>query len=499
MRKDYLIMANKYISDIIPSEDIQEWKLGDSILINAPTGSGKSYFTIEVLNIHAKATNNNILLITNRKLLKQQVEADIGKYSNITVYTYQQLTKILKANNFHNKYKYIVADECHFFFSDSDFNDETDITLEFLTNLKNNVVLFLSATCEVFKSYIIDKNKNIIFYGLDNQLIYRNLYYFIEAETVIRLLENIPESEKVIYFCSNTEYAYKLHKKFESISSFLCSDNKTNKFRKFISIDDRDNIIDNAKFSKQILFTTKILDNGVNIKDEQLKHIIIDLYDFDTIQQCIGRKRVLHDDDKVNVYIKKFKQNSIQSHLNFWNTIIKYGNEFMILDRQEYINQYGRKNTNSLIYLSQGKDGTILKLNEAYYYKLKYDVALFKQITENNKKSNDKFAHIQVLCDRYKIQLSEFKCLDDEITTDTFNDQLSKFLNIKMFKEEQSNFKEFIKTNAVKTVDKKHNSLGIHIINGYFDDNNIMYELKSFKETSGENKGKHYWQLFKLT
>jgi hypothetical protein len=266
------------------------------------------------------------------------------------------------------------------------------------------------------------------------------------------------------------------------------------------SEDIRQQIINDAKFDTQYLFTTKILDNGVNIKDRQLKHIITDIFDFDTIQQCIGRKRIIDDNDKINVYVKRFKQNSIQSYINQWNKYLKYGNEFMTLSKEEYLSKYGRFNTNGLVYNHLQSDGNIqLKLNDAYYYKLKSDIEDCEKITGYNQTTEFKIGHLKLLCDRYEIPVNDFKELDGSINMDTFNEQLAKFLNQKMFSEEQKVFKDFIKQNAVKIVSGSHGSLGINTINGYFEDNKIMYSLKSFQETGGERKGRRYWQLFRLT
>lgn len=492
-------MDKKYIADAIQLKDIQNWNIGDKILINAPTGSGKTHFIINNLYKYAKFEKEKILFLTNRIILKKQIKKDINKKNNIKVLSYQQLTKILKRVNFNIAiYKYVIVDECHFFFSDSYFNIETDITLEYLTNLKNNITLYLSATCEVFKNYIQKLYNNIKCYSINNQLMYNNLYYFENQETILKLLANLPLEEKVIYFCSNISNAYNLYKKFKTNSTFLCSENNK-KYSCYSDSNTKKTIIEQAKFDNQILFTTKILDNGINIKDKQLKHIIIDIFDFDTIQQCIGRKRILDNDDKINIYIKKFKQNSVQSYMNQWKKILKFGDEFKKLNQENYLYKNSRKNTNGLIYTSTSKDkNVILKLNNAYYYKLNYDINISNTITDINKNSNKKLGHLQILCNRYNIELSNFKCLDDDITTNTFNDQLSNYLNIKMFKEEQKEFKEFIKKNAVKVVDNKHNSMGINVINGYFEDNNILYRLQSIQETVGENRNKRYWKLFKL-
>ena len=492
-------MVNRVtISDIIPESDMLSWVMEDKVLINAPTGAGKSYFVITRLNDYAEITHNKILFLTNRKLLMKQIEEDIKLKPNITALSYHQLIEILKRGKFNiDRFKYVVADECHFFFSDSNFNAETDIALHYLINLKNNIAIFLSATCETFKEYMKVINKNIKLYILNNELVYENLYYYNSDETIIEMINNQPPEEKIIMFCNDATKALIMHKQMKSDSSFLCSENNS-KF-KFSDKNVRYQIVEDSKFDSRTLFTTKVLDNGINIKDEQLKHIIVDIYDFDTIQQCIGRKRIQNENDKPNIYIRKFKQNSIQSYLNQWNKIFEYGQYFLNSTPEDYINVHSRKNTNGLIYNIQEDKTVALKLNDALYYKLQSDIELAKQITDTNKQLTNKLGHLQILCDRYRIPISEFKCLDDIITTETFNEQLIKFIDIKMFKDEKNVFKKFIKANAIKTVDKNHKSLGVNTINGYFADNKIKYRVESIQETYGENKGKRYWKLFDMT
>lgn len=58
-------------------------------------------------------------------------------------------------------------------------------------------------------------------------------------------------------------------------------------------------ITQNACFGCQMLFTTKVLDNGVNLKDKAIKHIIIEQTDMVEFMQCLGRKRVQSPDDTI--------------------------------------------------------------------------------------------------------------------------------------------------------------------------------------------------------
>lgn len=65
-----------------------------------------------------------------------------------------------------------------------------------------------------------------------------------------------------------------------------------------------DSIINNSKFNRKVLIATKTLDNGINIKDNKVKNIVIMAWDKITFIQMLGRRRVnIEDADTVNLYI----------------------------------------------------------------------------------------------------------------------------------------------------------------------------------------------------
>jgi hypothetical protein len=166
--------------------------------------------------------------------------------------------------------------------------------------------------------------------------------------------------------------------------------------------------------------------------------------------------------------------------------------------KEDYIKANGRKNTNGLVYVTKNNEIDV-KLNEVLFYKIKAEIGICKTIKELNTQNNYKLGHLQLICKRYNIPLKEFTELESIITMKNFNDKLDEFLGEKMFIKEQQKFKNFIRENALKTVDKNRNkTLGVKTINGFFEDNKIMYRIESLREMTGENKFKRYWKLFKL-
>ena len=68
-------------------------------------------------------------------------------------------------------------------------------------------------------------------------------------------------------------------------------------------------IVEQESFDCRILFTTKVLDNGVNLKDRAIKHIIIEQADMVEFIQCLGRKRIIDKDDTISLYFYDSFQN----------------------------------------------------------------------------------------------------------------------------------------------------------------------------------------------
>lgn len=61
-------------------------------------------------------------------------------------------------------------------------------------------------------------------------------------------------------------------------------------------------IIERERFGCRILFTTRVSDNGINLTDKDIKHIIIETTDIVEFMQCLGRKRSQDENDTINLY-----------------------------------------------------------------------------------------------------------------------------------------------------------------------------------------------------
>lgn len=152
--------AKKWVSDII-GDDYKKWK-NEFVVLDCGTGSGKTYFCINILGKYAEKQSKKMLYLCNRSKLRNQIYENVKDHNlrnTVYVTSYQSLQKDLQNNKDIGTYDYIVADECHYFTTDATFNDYTDISYDFIINQKKSVVLFVSATAKTFFKYLQDTKK----------------------------------------------------------------------------------------------------------------------------------------------------------------------------------------------------------------------------------------------------------------------------------------------------------------------------------------------------
>lgn len=372
--------TKKTISDIITHDQYSNWK-NEVITITTGTGGGKSYFIKYKLSDYAKEQGRNLLLLVPRKRLKIQVDLELKKadINNIDVQTYQTFENYYKRHHRHKSldmYDYIVCDEYHYFFSDAGFNVFTDLTLTNILDQKDKVVILMSATAAIVKEYIngvleIETNdyyiktsydyiKAIEFYNNDN-----TLYEIIDVL--------IKQQKKAMFFIYSAEKAYELFKQYKQYSMFVCSENNT-KFYKHVDTEAVNQMLVDEQFKCQFLFTTSVLDVGVNIIDRELNHIVIDMVDVDTFTQCLGRKRIVDENDHVNILSKAYSNSSMGGRLSKEKEKVKQGSLF----RKEGVSAYIHKNYRKYNDLFYNNEEGMQCLNEMKYLKAIHNVATFE-------------------------------------------------------------------------------------------------------------------------
>jgi hypothetical protein len=485
-------MTRQYISDIVTIEEISKWQPGNTILINSMTGSGKSQMIKDVLYIYCKENNKKILLLSNRNALKGQNQEELGdeKSDVITLKNYQALeSSIILGNEIESlfkKYDYICFDECHYLLSDSAFNLNTDILLTQLKNpINTKIYIFMSATPDAILTYHEDFTFK---YNIQKDYSYiKDIYFFSRTETLENILEKIPPEDKLIYFGSALD-AQNLSLGF-SDSSFMCSENNKEFYRKSSKSVSGEIKKDNM-FKSRYLFTTKVIDNGVNIIDKNIKHIVLDLFDTIDLIQCIGRKRIKGDDDRVTLYIKNYHGGEIYPKLQSVKKKLDLVYEIEDIGKEEF----QKKNVRTILdpIIQNNFDVNQAKL---YYYRYLQNM-LSKMIRDKEQDGYKKY-----VCERLGFPYENIKIAELYFEKENLTDILESYLGKKLYKgEEQDIFKEKF-FNKLFVPKRKLNlrNRGYNTINTILQEDKLPYYITSIKDRRiGSTKDKKFWIINKI-
>ena len=328
-------------------EDYKNWlprgverhQKASRIFIESPTGTGKSSFILDKLFPFAAESNYNVLYLANRSALNQQIKNALarklevkgkikkdeatfylpGSFCCLTVINYQAISlNPMALKMFLSDYAYIVFDEAHFFIEDSLFNAKTGLLLKSILNESPDAVwIFLSATLDgsedllltaadkIQPNNLIDANLNKVVFR-DHCIVYKNNYqsavytpsFFRGIDDLMPVI-NRTAGEKWLIFISSIQRGKALQQRIKKETGckavFLSSENKADKRWKTLSTEER--------YDEDVLITTKVLDNGVNISDKGVRHIVIPFCDQTEFMQMLGRRRTA-EGERVYLYVE---------------------------------------------------------------------------------------------------------------------------------------------------------------------------------------------------
>lgn len=479
----------KWVNDVI-GETYKKWKLGDLILINAGTGAGKTYFIKNELNTYCRNNWKNILLLTNRDTLKEQVKHDIGDFSNITVMNYQAIeTLIIKGVLDLSNFNYVVMDEAHYFFTDSAFNRKTDLFFKRMVENKTVIKVLMTATPNLLKYYLDENNIEMDYnYQVNKNYGYLNkIVCFKNYEAIDSIIEDIPQDEQILLF-SSAKQSYDISKKYKG--AFICSQ-YNNKFKKYIDYEELNNIITNGEYKNNLLCTTTALDNGINIKENSnVKHIIIDVLDRDEFIQCLGRRRIA-EGEKINLYFYSWEDNKriggfrtkIQNSLDMANYLIENG-EIKYTEHNFKTNIVDTRIIDDIV-----SDGIIHKvINECMYLKFKVNNSFYSSLT--NKKIPLKFK--DVISHNLGIESNKIIELETEVKIMDLIDVLESLIGQRLYKEQRKELIEFFNIRKDGKLLKS-----IRTLNSYLEEAKLPFMIIS-KKVKENNKLITIWTIEKL-
>lgn len=146
-----------YLAEMLNKDyAVEKWsETKQTILLEAPTGCGKTYFAIRKLSNMCIQRSGYMAIIMNRKVLKCQMEKECQEFmfenhlteSPISFFTYQELEgngdRIEKKLDYLANAEFVVLDEVHYFVSDGLFNPAVEKSFSLLMSLIGKVCLVL--------------------------------------------------------------------------------------------------------------------------------------------------------------------------------------------------------------------------------------------------------------------------------------------------------------------------------------------------------------------
>lgn len=359
-----------YIADKI-NDEYKTWKLGpedrgkpDTIFISAPTGSGKTTFVLEAFLPYLAKRKKRLLYLVNRTILKKQLEERIcllsyEQESRIDVKLYQTIENeyigylngcmreikqprefeklgklFFEGNKDYEKYDCVICDEAHYFLADSNYNTNTIFSYNFVkNNFQKKLRIYMSATIEEIEKIIKKDDAERVYYrtpwfgfhsnyAIGQAMVQKPNYAEYNMERnydyidikLLKEIEEIPEivnsneTEKWLIFVDNKSTGKQLESSIEK-SIFIASSYKKEKE----SLDEVNEIVKNDKSSMRVLIATSVLDNGINLKDIELRNIIIMVDNEIEFIQMLGRKR--KDGIVFKLYLLKQSKDHFQKRL----------------------------------------------------------------------------------------------------------------------------------------------------------------------------------------
>lgn len=341
-----------YASELI-GDAFRHWENG-RVLLDMGTGRGKNEFIIKKLVswcVDEMLTNGIIgrvlylcpLNTLHAEMLQRRMEAAIAETdgepmeivmtydmlyeSMLEVQTYQHIETKYRNNpaslkKYLAQFKYIVADECHYFTDFSSYGINTYLSLEVLQKAEaDHVVIYMSATGEETYKLLEEtaKTPEDRIYQLPQDYRHIKQKYFYSRENLVMMLKSLPEDEKAVIFVSSGEDLLRMKETFGDAAAYYCSDNNPKYGKKFNELTE---CIKDRELQKRFLFTTKAFGIGTEIKDRTVKHLYIDQWKPTDIIQSAGRKRPLDADDTCTVYFRDYDADWYYGDLKKFKAIV---------------------------------------------------------------------------------------------------------------------------------------------------------------------------------
>ena len=342
----------------IDSDNVSEWMAQNQIslspseptLIQAQTGMGKSHFVIHRLLPVVAAQGHRMLIVSNRLAISIQQKREILAVLNdprdgyltdagiqneqdfgpAKVMTLQALAAFLRTpdgKEYCQSVNVLVVDEAHFFTADVLFNLDSGWLLRKIPEVfKRAARLYLTATPEDVLVPLAKAEADAL-PPIEERLMlvpshgkprclrvlrfkargydHLDFRYFKGMKQLISQIENTPPDVRWLIFVASKRIGNVILEHLNAAHQDAC----------FFTVDDKgtpawESLLKERKLPSRILITTAVLDCGVNICDDALKHIAILTEDKVSYLQALGRKRC-RPGERFTLYIPALDTNRL--------------------------------------------------------------------------------------------------------------------------------------------------------------------------------------------
>lgn len=149
-----------------------------------------------------------------------------------------------------------------------------------------------------------------------------NLHFFHSWYSIETLAKDENTLDKWLIFVRTKKDGEKLKEKIGDCAEFIDADRKKEDNERFQAL------IRDEEFDYKVLISTTVLYNGVSLKDDALKHIVVDSINKTDVIQMLGRKR-LKEGESVNLYVYIPPIEELEERQEEADTMLEYMNQYL--------------------------------------------------------------------------------------------------------------------------------------------------------------------------
>lgn len=474
-----------YLSERFNQQDFGNMEPGYNYAFWSEPDSGKTSMIAKHLIPLAEQQNKSILFLYPRSAIGEQIKEKEEFKSHVIDYcTYQSLEEKLDDGLIVNHYDYIVCDEAHYFVEDADFNENTELSFDFINNERNSVKILLSGTPDPLQ-FVEFKKPVVVLSTVDYSNHNVEIVFLTRSKKSIEneIRRELEDNKQTLVFSSSATTAYEMSRNFLEHNPFFISSksNKTFKDKNDEAI--REKIIEQEKSERQIGFMTAAMNTGVNFNEDVKNVVIVGTPSSVDIRQSVARIRKGEVNRKVRLYIQVPYGQAVRTKVES----MKRDLEFTDIGIYDWQKKYGKRKVPSFVWHEtdkQNKDLAHIKVNRLKLAKLKSDISDFIAM------SGDTIGTYKRIVSKFYPNTSVHMLKG---YSESIEEVLEKIEGEYLLREDQDKIKSLFKEAGIKS---KNGAVSLNVIRDYlYQKNNYFLEVGSKKF---DGKPKRYWKFNRI-